>query len=69
MGQLKLFQLEQIFKEDKAVYIFDEPTNFLDARHKQEVIEAIANLGKKGKLVLFISHDAFIDGAEVVLLS
>lgn len=68
MGQLKLFQLEQILSEEKAVYIFDEPTNFLDAQHRQDMMNRIRTLKDRGKIVLFISHDLSVEDAEIIRL-
>lgn len=68
MGQLKLFQLEQILSEEKAVYIFDEPTNFLDAKHRQDMMNRIRALKEQGKIILFISHDMSIEEAEIIRL-
>ena len=56
-GQKKLAQLEHAIKTDKSLYIFDEPTNFLDKQVKDKVLNLIMDLNKKGKLVVVISHD------------
>ena len=56
-GQKKLAQLEHAIKTDKSLYIFDEPTNFLDREVKDRVLDLIVNLNKQGKLVIVISHD------------
>lgn len=57
MGQLKIAQLERDFTEDKSVYIFDEPTNFLDQEKKGYVREQLENLCRKGKIVILVTHD------------
>ncbi|MGT2800133.1 ATP-binding cassette domain-containing protein [Streptococcus marmotae] len=59
MGQLKLHQLDSIFRVEKSVYIFDEPTNFLDDEHKQLVKEKLRALSEKSRsMVILISHDS-----------
>lgn len=57
MGQHKLRQLDRDFSEDKDVYIFDEPTNYLDDSHKDEVRKRLEALRKQRKIVLVITHD------------
>lgn len=56
-GQKKLAQLKHAIKTDKSLYIFDEPTNFLDKEVKAKVLNLIMDLNRKGKLVIVISHD------------
>lgn len=56
-GQKKLSQLKHAIKTDKSLYIFDEPTNFLDREVKGKVLDLICDLNRKGKLVIVISHD------------
>ena len=56
-GQRKLSQLKHAIKTDKSLYIFDEPTNFLDQEVKARVLDLIMDLTRKGKLVVVISHD------------
>lgn len=56
-GQRKLSQVNHAIKTDKSLYIFDEPTNFLDKEVKARVLDLIMDLTKKGKLVVVISHD------------
>lgn len=59
MGQLKLYQLDKIFNLEKSVYIFDEPTNFLDDKHRKLVKEKLALLGEKSQsIVVVITHDS-----------
>ena len=56
-GQKKLSQVKQATKTDKSLYIFDEPTNFLDKEVKGRVLDFIKSLTQKGKFVIVISHD------------
>ena len=57
MGQLKLLQLQEAVAVDKDVYIFDEPSNFLDLQNKKKVVQILSDLLSKEKLVILISHD------------
>lgn len=56
-GQKKLAQVEFAARTDKSLYIFDEPTNFLDKEVKAKVLDLIMDLNRKGKLVIVVSHD------------
>lgn len=56
-GQKKLSQLKHAIKTDKSLYIFDEPTNFLDMEVEAKVLEQICDLNKKRKLIIVISYD------------
>lgn len=70
MGQLKYHQLNQVLAEDKSVYLFDEPTNFLDDSHKRQLLKALSRLANADTIVIIISHDPIFDGipAQVVTL-
>lgn len=57
MGQLKIAQLDRDFSEDKQVYLFDEPTNYLDKAKKKYVREKLEYLASLGKIVIVITHD------------
>lgn len=57
MGQLKLLQLQEAVAVEKDVYIFDEPSNFLDSQNKKKVVQILSDLLAKQKLVILISHD------------
>lgn len=68
-GQKKLAQVEFATRTDKSLYIFDEPTNFLDKEVKGRVLDLIRGLTSKGKLVIVISHDqVFMDASDVNLI-
>jgi len=56
-GQQKFTQTDFFIKTDKTVYIFDEPTNFIDEQKSIEIFEIIEELKKKNKLIIIISHD------------
>lgn len=55
-GQKKKAQIELALNTEKAVYIFDEPTNFLDEETKKILIELILSK-TQGKMVLIATHD------------
>ncbi|MCQ2011568.1 MAG: ABC transporter ATP-binding protein [Sporolactobacillus sp.] len=57
-GQKKLAQMSHDLSTNKSVYLFDEPTNFLDKNNKHIVCRLINELVEKGRIVLVISHDA-----------
>ena len=69
MGQLKLHQINQIMLEKKSVYIFDEPTNFLDTHHKIQVREQIAALANENTMIIIISHDDIMLGIADEIIS
>ncbi len=56
-GQKKLKQILLSIKTDKTVYLFDEPTNFLDVYYKNEVLNCIIKLNKEKKIIVLITHD------------
>ncbi|MCL1999399.1 MAG: ABC transporter ATP-binding protein/permease [Turicibacter sp.] len=71
-GQKKLAQIELAIKTDKFVYIFDEPTNYLDSKNKIFVLERIRKLIEGGKVVIVITHDELLlreDSAVVYRLA
>ncbi len=68
-GQKKLCQLENAILTKKSVYIFDEPTNFLDFSVKSDVINLIKNLLSDEKIVIVISHDSiFLEENDINLI-
>ena len=54
--------------KDAKLFIFDEPTSYLDNENKQKIISIIQNLAyQKGKMVLVASHDdAFVEIADQI---
>lgn len=56
-GQKKFEQIKLFLATDKSVYIFDEPTNFIDSNKKCEILDMISQLQKNNKLVIIVSHD------------
>lgn len=68
-GQRKLAQLDFGSRKDASVYIFDEPTNFLDSRVKGKVIDLIGELLSKNRIVIVISHDPiFLEDERINLI-
>ena len=55
-GEKKKMSLVRALKDDKDIYIFDEPTNDLDVQSVDKFIEIIKELSKT-KMVIVISHD------------
>lgn len=58
-GQKKRLQINLALSSDKSAYIFDEPTNFLDAESKIEIMDAIRSK-LKHNFVLIVTHDEFV---------
>ena len=56
-GEKKKMSLIRNLKDDKEIYIFDEPTNDLDAQSIDNFIEIIKELCNKDKMIIIISHD------------
>ena len=56
-GQKKFEQIRLFLSTDKSVYIFDEPTNFIDSSKKREIMRMISQLQEKDKLIMIVSHD------------
>lgn len=56
-GQKKLMQIEYFVKTIKTVYIFDEPTNFLDSLHKIKIRNTIEKISNKDNIVIIVTHD------------
>ena len=55
-GQIQRLLIARALYHQKDVLIFDEPTNFLDEKNKDKVIESIKQI-KKNKIVIILSHD------------
>lgn len=56
-GQQKMADLNLVLKTDKTLYVFDEPTNFLDASNRLKVQQKMKSLAEDNKIVVAISHD------------
>lgn len=55
-GEKKKMSLIRALKDDKDIYIFDEPTNDLDSQSVDRFIKIIKELSKT-KMIIIISHD------------
>lgn len=60
-GQKKLEQIKFYLNQNKSVYILDEPTNFIDINHKEEIIRLINEKINEDKIIIIISHDSYLD--------
>lgn len=69
-GEKKRLDIIRALSKDKDIYFLDEPTNELDAKNVEKVLEVIKNLAKEDKIVILISHDkrALTIADEVVKL-
>ncbi len=56
-GEKKLAQINHCLKSEKTIYVFDEPTNFLDKENSLLVESFLKNLKDRNKIVIAISHD------------
>lgn len=67
-GQKKLAQIRLFLSTDKSVYIFDEPTNFIDKTNRKEILAIIDALKEKNKMVLIVTHDScfFTEGCQLL---
>jgi ATP-binding cassette subfamily E protein 1 len=55
-GELQRFALAIVYMKDVNMYIFDEPTSFLDIRQRIEMANALQLL-KEDKYVVVVDHD------------
>lgn len=56
-GQKKRVTIADIVAMEPEVIIFDEPTEFLDPKHKAQIISLLEEINKKGKTVILSTHD------------
>lgn len=56
-GQWQCIYLSRMFREEKSIYILDEPSNHLDEDKVKLLINDIKKLKKENKLIILISHD------------
>lgn len=59
-GELQKLLCWLIASIDSDVYIFDEPSNFLDIKQRLEISKVIMSLKNVGKYVILIEHDLSI---------
>ena len=72
-GELQRTFLAQVFAQDPAVLLLDEPVNHLDLAYQKQLCSLICEwVGQPGKAVLSVMHDLSLAkkyGTEAVLLS
>lgn len=61
-GQRKMVYLTLALISNEGILLLDEPTQYLDTKHKQILISVLQELITEGHLVMCVSHEqAFID--------
>jgi ATP-binding cassette subfamily E protein 1 len=56
-GELQRFAIAAAYLRDVDVYLFDEPSSYLDVKQRLLVSKAIRNLSSEGKTVVVSEHD------------
>lgn len=56
-GERQLVVLARALAQDAPTILLDEPTAFLDLRHRLEVLELVRGLAREGRSALVVSHD------------
>jgi len=56
-GQRQLVSLARALAQDPEILLLDEPTAFLDLRHRVEVLSVVRDLAAAGRSALVVSHD------------
>lgn len=56
-GERQRVYLAMLLAQDTGVVLLDEPTTYLDARHKFEVLELLCAMRSSGKTVIAVLHD------------
>lgn len=56
-GERQLVVLARALAQDAPVLLLDEPTAFLDLKHRLEVLEIVRSLARAGRSALVVSHD------------
>ncbi|MEM2929384.1 MAG: ribosome biogenesis/translation initiation ATPase RLI [Thermoproteota archaeon] len=56
-GELQRLAVAAAFMRKTDVYLFDEPSSFLDVKQRLKVAELITSLKEEGKIVVVVEHD------------
>jgi iron complex transport system ATP-binding protein len=56
-GERQLVAFARALAQDARLMLLDEPTAFLDLRHRVEVLEVVRELAAAGRAALVVSHD------------
>jgi iron complex transport system ATP-binding protein len=56
-GERQLVTVARALAQDPEVLLLDEPTAFLDLRHRVEVLDVLRELARDGRAALVVSHD------------
>ena len=60
-GERQRAMIARVLAQDTEIVIMDEPTAFLDIKSKYEIVHLLHELaGKKGKTIIFSTHDLSI---------
>lgn len=55
-GEWQRLRLARAIAQESAAIVLDEPTTFLDIAHEMSVFELLADLARRGRAVLAVSH-------------
>lgn len=61
-GQQQRIVLLRLLCQDKPIYLFDEPTSFLDKENENVFLEMIHLLKDKGKTIIIVTHRETFEG-------
>ncbi|MEM1873322.1 MAG: ribosome biogenesis/translation initiation ATPase RLI [Acidilobaceae archaeon] len=56
-GELQKLVVAAVACKDSTLYVFDEPSSFLDVRERMRVARLIRSLARPGRFVLVVEHD------------
>ncbi len=56
-GERQLVVVARALAQEPALLLLDEPTAFLDLRHRVEVLRVVRGLADEGRAALVVSHD------------
>ena len=56
-GELQRVAIAAAILRDASIYLFDEPSSYLDVRQRMRAAKAIRSLASEGKTVVVVEHD------------